>query len=81
MLDIRPIGIEDYAERPSRCRRCTISGGLLILDHMLYGGQVIDPRNEAAKTIDALIKRIRNDARIENVLLPMRDGIMLVRKL
>ena len=26
-------------------------------------------------------KRIRNDPRVENVLLPVRDGIMLVRKL
>jgi predicted O-methyltransferase YrrM len=42
---------------------------------------VIDPRDEATKTIDALNKRIRNDARVENVLLPIRDGIMLARKL
>jgi len=31
--------------------------------------------------IDALNKRIRSDEQVENVLLPVRDGIMLVRKL
>jgi caffeoyl-CoA O-methyltransferase len=56
-------------------------GGLIILDNMLHDGRVIDPRDEATTTIDALNKRIRNDARVENVLLPVRDGIMLVRKL
>ena len=56
-------------------------GGLIILDNMLHGGRVIDARDEATKQIDEFNRRIRNDARVENVLLPVRDGIMLVRKL
>jgi caffeoyl-CoA O-methyltransferase len=55
--------------------------GLIILDNMLRGGRVLDPRDEGTKIIDALNKRIRDDERVENVLLPLRDGIMLVRKL
>jgi len=42
---------------------------------------VLDPRDSATKIVDALNQRIRNDPRVENVLLPFRDGIMLVRKL
>jgi caffeoyl-CoA O-methyltransferase len=55
--------------------------GLIILDNMLRSGRVLDPRDEGTKAIDALNKRIRDDERVENVLLPVRDGIMLVRKL
>jgi predicted O-methyltransferase YrrM len=48
---------------------------------MLLSGNVIEPADERAGAVDALNKRIRNDPRVENVLLPVRDGIMLVYKL
>ena len=73
--------IEKYAAYYEACMDLVRRGGLIILDNMLHGGRVIDPRDEATKAIDTLNKHIRNDARVENVLLPMRDGIMLVRKL
>lgn len=73
--------IEKYAVYYEACMDLVRRGGLIILDNMLHGGRVIDARDEATKQIDELNKRIRNDARVENVLLPMRDGIMLVRKL
>ncbi|HTN71037.1 MAG TPA: hypothetical protein VMO00_08090 [Methylomirabilota bacterium] len=40
-----------------------------------------EKRDTRAAAVDALNKRIRSDPRVENVLLPVRDGIMLVRKL
>ncbi len=55
--------------------------GLIILDNMLRAGNVLDPRDAGTAAIDALNKRIRSDEQVENVLLPVRDGIMLVRKL
>jgi caffeoyl-CoA O-methyltransferase len=72
---------ENYAAYYEACMDLVRRGGLIILNNMLHDGRVIDPRDETAKTIDALNKRIRNDARVENVLLPVRDGIMLIRKL
>ncbi len=73
--------IEKYAAYYEACMDLVRRGGLIILDNMLHGGRVIDARDEATKQIDEVNKRIRNDARVENVLLPVRDGIMLVRKL
>jgi caffeoyl-CoA O-methyltransferase len=73
--------IEKYAAYYEACMDLVRRGGLIILDNMLHGGRVIDARDEATKQIDELNRRIRNDARVENVLLPVRDGIMLVRKL
>jgi caffeoyl-CoA O-methyltransferase len=64
-----------------RCMELVRPKGLIVLDNMLRSGRVLDPHDEATKAVDALNKRIRNDERVENVLLPVRDGIMLVRKL
>ena len=56
-------------------------GGLIILDNVLRGGRVLDPSDAPTRAVDALNERIRNDSRVDNVLLPVRDGIMIVRKL
>lgn len=72
---------ENYGVYYDACLELTRARGLIILDNMLRGGRVLDPRDAGTKAVDALNKRIRNDPRVENVLLPIRDGIMLVRKL
>jgi predicted O-methyltransferase YrrM len=72
---------ETYAAYYEACVGLARSGGLIILDNMLCGGRVLNPQDERSKAIDALNKHIRNDARVTNVLLPVRDGIMLARKL
>jgi len=56
-------------------------GGLIILDNVLRDGRVLDPSDAPTRAVDALNERIRNDSRVDNVLLPVRDGIMIVRKL
>lgn len=58
-------------------------GGFILADNMLYDGQVVlpeDQQSKNAKAIHALNERLKNDDRIEQVLLPIRDGIMLMRK-
>jgi caffeoyl-CoA O-methyltransferase len=55
--------------------------GLIVLDNMLRSGRVLDPQDPGTQAIDALNKRIRSDPRVDNLLLPLRDGIMLVYKL
>lgn len=58
----------------------TVSGGLLVLDNMLWSGNVLDPPDEEARVLAALNARIAADERVENVLLTVRDGIQVVRK-
>ena len=72
---------ENYGAYYDMCLELVRTRGLIILDNMLRGGRVLDPQDEGTKAIDALNKRIRNDPRVENVMLPVRDGIMLARKL
>jgi predicted O-methyltransferase YrrM len=56
--------------------------GVRIVDNALSNGDVVDSANarEAVQAIHALNERIRDDPRVENVLLTVRDGLNLVRR-
>ncbi|MGW7295833.1 O-methyltransferase [Streptomyces xiamenensis] len=67
-----------YEELLSRLR----PGGVIVLDNVLRGGRVVDPgaRDEADVVIRGLNDAIAADERVESVLLPLRDGVTVVRK-
>ena len=60
------------------------SGAVIIADNVLWSGKVIEAKelekDIETKALDAFNKQIQNDERVENVLLPIRDGLMVVRK-
>lgn len=58
-------------------------GGILLADNVLWEGKVlnVDTKERDTKAIQAFNDIIQNDPRVENVLLPLRDGLMMVRKL
>lgn len=57
-------------------------GGIILADNILWSGKVIDPAATDRET--ELLRRynevIHSDDRAENILLPIRDGIMVARK-
>ena len=57
-------------------------GGYILADNVLWGGKVTDPDNNEAMTkgIREFNSAIKNDNRVEKVILPLRDGLMLIRK-
>jgi len=57
-------------------------GGFVLADNVLWSGKVLNknPDNDT-KSIIAFNQKIQHDSRVENVLLPIRDGIMMIRKL
>ncbi len=55
-------------------------GGLLVADNVLWSGRVLKPESPADRAIVAFNERVRADARVEKLMLPVRDGILLVRK-
>jgi len=60
------------------------SGGFILADNVLWGGKVIqEPESGDHFTggIMAFNEHVRKDKRVEQVILPIRDGIMLIRKL
>jgi len=60
------------------------AGGFILADNAFWSGKVFN-RNECSdKEVEGIIKFnefIQNDKRVENMLLPLRDGVMMVRKL
>ena len=57
-------------------------GGFILADNVLWSGKVLHANPDAdTRSIIAFNKKIQVDSRIENVLLPIRDGIMIIRKL
>ena len=58
------------------------SGGYIIVDNVLWGGKVLDTplEDSTTRTIDQFNKMIAGDQRVQNLLLPIRDGIMVIKK-
>lgn len=59
-------------------------GGYILADNVLWDGKVIDPEvanEEQTRGILEFNDLIQNDSRVQNVILPVRDGIMLVHKI
>lgn len=59
-------------------------GGYIIADNVLWSGKVLNAndvfKDKDTKAIDEFNKFVANDNRVTCVLLPVRDGLMLVRK-
>jgi len=56
--------------------------GVIVFDNVLWGGSVVDPtaQDESTQAIRALNDFIASDARVHAVMLPVADGITLVRR-
>jgi caffeoyl-CoA O-methyltransferase len=58
-------------------------GGLIIADNVLWSGKITMPEKDMDKETLALHQFnqfVQQDTRVENMLLPIRDGLMVVRK-
>ena len=57
------------------------SGGLIIIDNVLWKGKVYGEENDAdTQGIRKLNDQISVDSRVEKLILPVRDGILIIRK-
>ena len=73
----------DYALHYELALAKTRPGGFLLADNVLWDGKVAggDEKDETARVLRDFNDFVHNDPRVENILLPVRDGIMLIRKL
>lgn len=59
------------------------SGGFILADNTLWSGKVVAEKQPQDKQTDEIIRfneRIKVDARVEKVILPLRDGLTILRK-
>ena len=58
-------------------------GGFILADNVLWSGKVVEPVKRADRDTQAVIafnQKIHTDPRVDNLLLPVRDGLLLARK-
>ena len=58
------------------------SGSLLIVDNILWSGKVVEPLARRDHHTEALLefnRMVKEDTRVENVIVPIRDGLNLIR--
>jgi caffeoyl-CoA O-methyltransferase len=74
---------EEYSEYYNLVIDKVKPGGLILTDNVLWGGKVLE-----SKGADASTRAIRNfntmvteDNRVENLILPIRDGLMVIKKM
>lgn len=60
------------------------SGGLILADNVLWSGKVIDEKSlskdEDTIKLHEFNQKVNSDSRVESLLMPIRDGIMMIRK-
>lgn len=73
---------KEYPQYLNLCLKKLNRDGFLIADNVLWNGKVIDKRlnDEQTKAIRQFNKMVHENSNLENVLLPVRDGMMIVRK-
>ena len=78
-LDADKVGYIDYYELTlPRLRK----GGWILADNVLFHGQVLSAEitGKNAKAIHAFNQHVSSDSRVEQVIIPIRDGIMFIQK-
>lgn len=59
-------------------------GGYIIADNVLWSGKILDTKknnDQETLLIDAFNKKVHSDPRVEHQLVPLRDGLMIARKI
>jgi predicted O-methyltransferase YrrM len=78
-IDADKTGYDSYYEA---CLTLLRSGGLIVLDNMLWDGAVADStvQDETTNALRALNDKVSKDSRVNSCLLTVGDGLMMARK-
>ena len=55
-------------------------GGIMVIDNVFWSGEVLNCETDKGRAIDQLNTMIRADDSVEQVMLPVRDGVTVLRK-
>ena len=70
----------NYIEYYKKAMDLVKNNGIIVLDNMLWGGDVLSPSSEESEVLNTLNDIITKDSRNTNTLIPIRDGLMLCFK-
>ncbi|MBW2425413.1 MAG: class I SAM-dependent methyltransferase [Deltaproteobacteria bacterium] len=71
----------EYAAYLEELHRLVRPGGVILVDNVLWGGSVVDPEktDESTQAIRAFNEGVASDERFDRVMLPLSDGLSLLR--
>ena len=77
----------NYAVYYEKALKLLAPRGVIVVDNVLWGGRVLgpddpddEPEDGSTKSIKEFNELVMNDERVVNVMLTVRDGMMLIRK-
>jgi len=76
-IDADKTGYLGYYER---ALEMLSSKGVIVVDNVLWSGRVLDPKEDSDRAIVAFNEHVTRDPRVRNVILTVRDGVMLIRR-
>ena len=78
-IDADKVNNNAYLER---CLKLVRPNGLILIDNVLRGGKVLDPAADDAETtaVTVMNPTLKNDPRIEVLMLPLFDGLTMIRR-
>ena len=73
---------ENYVEYFNLIKPKVQSGSVILFDNVLWYGKVLEenPKQESTKKIQELNDLVAQDTDFENLILPLRDGVNLIRR-
>jgi caffeoyl-CoA O-methyltransferase len=79
-IDADKVGYIEYYELTLPCVK---PGGFVVADNVLFHGEVLQSelKGKNAKGIQAFNQHVAKDTRVQNVMLTVRDGLLLIKKL
>jgi caffeoyl-CoA O-methyltransferase len=74
---------EDYPAYYQAAMKKLAHGGYILADNVLWSGKVLDETSDdsTTRTIQQFNRMVTDDTRVENLLLPIRDGLMVIKKI
>ena len=70
----------NYINYYHQCIKLIKPNGFIVIDNMLWGGEVLNPKDKESKIIMETAQIVNNDSKVHNTMLTIRDGLMLCVK-
>ena len=71
---------ENYVAYYERAMELLSPRGIIAVDNVLWSGRVLDPKSDSDHGIVRFNRHVRQDPRVRHLLLPVRDGVMLIHR-
>lgn len=68
----------NYPEYYSRLQPKLREGGVMVIDNAFWSGEVLQPDSRKGSAVDRLNKMVQEDSGVQNLMLPVRDGLMVL---